>query len=73
MLNIFNPEVVVVCGGVTAAGERLFGPMQREVARRAFKPAVAACRIVPGILPGSAGVIGAAKAFLDQRAEGLVA
>ena len=72
-LNIFNPQVVVVCGGVTAAGERLFGPMQREVARRAFKPAVAACRIVPGILPGSAGVIGAAKAYLDQRAEGLVA
>jgi glucokinase len=72
-LNIFNPEVVVVCGGVTAAGERLFGPMQREVARRAFKPAVAACRIVPGTLPGSAGVIGAARAFLDQRAEGLVA
>jgi len=72
-LNIFNPEVVVVCGGVTAAGERLFGPMQREVARRAFKPAVAACRIVPGTLPGTAGVIGAARAFLDQRAEGLVA
>lgn len=72
-LNIFNPEVVVVCGGVTAAGERLFGPMQREVARRAFKPAVAACRIVPGTLPGTAGVLGAAKAFLDQRAEGLVA
>jgi glucokinase len=72
-LNIFNPEVVVVCGGVTAAGERLFVPMQREVARRAFKPAVAACRIVPGILPGSAGVLGAAKAFIEQRDEGLIA
>jgi len=72
-LNIFNPEVVVVCGGVTAAGERLFGPMQREVARRAFKPAVAACRIVPGTLPGTAGVIGAARTYLDQKAEGLVA
>lgn len=72
-LNIFNPQVVVVCGGVTAAGERLFGPMQREVARRAFKPAVEACRIVPGMLSGTAGVIGAAKAYLDQRSEGLVA
>lgn len=72
-LNIFNPQVVVVCGGVTAAGERLFGPMQREVARRAFKPAVDACRIVPGMLSGTAGVIGAAKAYLDQRSEGLVA
>ena len=56
-----------------AAGERLFGPMQREVARRAFKPAVEACRIVPGMLSGTAGVIGAAKAYLDQRLEGLVA
>jgi glucokinase len=71
-LNIFNPEVVVVCGGVTAAGDRLFIPMQREVARRAFKPAVAACRIVPGELPGTAGVLGAARAFLDQQEEGLV-
>jgi glucokinase len=66
LLNVFNPEVVVVCGGVTAAGDHLFVPLRREVARRAFKPAVAACRIVPGELAGTAGVYGAAKAFLDQ-------
>ena len=40
LLNIFNPEVVVVCGGVTLAGDHLFVPLRREVARRAFKPAV---------------------------------
>ena len=66
LLNVFNPEVVVVCGGVTAAGDHLFVPLRRETARRAFKPAVAACRIVPGELAGTAGVYGAAKAFLDQ-------
>ncbi len=66
LLNVFNPEVVVVCGGVTMAGDHLFIPLRREVARRAFKPAVAACRIVPGELAGTAGVYGAAKAFLDQ-------
>ena len=66
LLNIFNPEVVVVCGGVTLAGDHLFVPLRREAARRAFKPAVAACRIVPGELAGTAGVYGAAKAFLDQ-------
>jgi hypothetical protein len=38
------------------------------VARRAFKPAVQACRIVPGELVGTAGVYGAAKTFLDQAA-----
>ena len=66
LVNVFNPEVVVVCGGVTLAGEHLFTPLRREVARRAFKPAVAACRIVPGELVGTAGVYGAAKVFLDQ-------
>ncbi|HEX6669940.1 MAG TPA: ROK family protein, partial [Gemmatimonadales bacterium] len=65
LLNVFNPEVVVVCGGVTLAGDHLFVPLRREVARRAFKPAVAACRIVPGELVGTAGVYGAAKTFLD--------
>jgi glucokinase len=68
LLNVFNPEVVVVCGGVTLAGDHLFEPLRREVARRAFKPAVSACRIVPGELAGTAGVYGAAKVFLDQTA-----
>jgi glucokinase len=65
LLNVFNPEVVVVCGGVTLAGDHLFVPLRRETARRAFKPAVNACRIVPGELVGTAGVYGAAKTFLD--------
>jgi glucokinase len=67
LLNVFNPEVVVVCGGVTLAGDHLFLPLRREVSRRAFKPAVAACRIVPGELSGTAGVYGAAKVFLDAE------
>jgi glucokinase len=70
LLNVFNPEVVVVCGGVTLAGDHLFVPLRREVARRAFKPAVNACRIVPGELAGTAGVYGAAKVFLDQTGAG---
>jgi glucokinase len=70
LLNIFNPEAVVVCGGVTLAGDHLFVPLRREVARRAFKPAVDVCRIVPCELAGTAGVYGAAKAFLDYHEPG---
>jgi glucokinase len=40
--------------------------LRREVQRRAFKPAVKVCRIVPGELPGTAGVVGAAASFLAQ-------
>jgi glucokinase len=67
LLNIFNPEVVVVAGGVTQAGDALFEPIRAEVRRRAFKPAWEAARIVPGELPGTAGVVGAVATFVQQR------
>jgi glucokinase len=66
ILNIFNPEVVVICGGVTLAGDTLFKPLRGEVKQRAFKPAWEACRILPGTLPGTAGVFGAAAVFVQQ-------
>jgi glucokinase len=67
LLNILNVDVVVVAGGVTQAGDALFLPMQAEVRRRAFRPAVDAARIVPGILPGTAGVVGAVATFKMQH------
>lgn len=67
LLNIFNPDVVVLAGGVTQAGDALFEPMRTEVRRRAFKPAVDACRIVPGALQGKAGVVGAIATFAQQK------
>jgi glucokinase len=63
LLNVFNPDIVVIAGGVTQAGDMLFEPLRAEVRRRAFKPAVDACRIVPGALPLSAGVVGAVATF----------
>lgn len=71
LVNIFNPEVVVIMGGVTLAGERLFTPLIEEVRRRAFRPAVAACRIVPGTLTGTAGVYGAVASFKSQAGAAL--
>lgn len=66
-INIFNPEVVVICGGVTQAGDKLFHPLRSEVKRRAFKPAWEVCEIVPGTLPGTAGVYGAAAVFIKDH------
>lgn len=66
LINIFNPDTVVLAGGVTQAGEALFEPLRAEVRRRAFRPAVEACRIVPGSLPLSAGVVGAVATFKLQ-------
>lgn len=65
LLNIFNPDVVVIAGGVTQAGDTLFVPLRREVRKRAFRPAVDACQIVPGTL-AAAGVVGAVAAYQQQ-------
>lgn len=71
LLNIFNPDVVVIAGGVTQAGELLFEPLRAEVRRRAFKPAVEACHIVAGSLAGTAGVVGAVATFKAQYLGGV--
>ena len=67
VVNLLNPEVVVVVGGVTQAGEHLLAPLRSEVRRRAFRAAANACRILPGALPETAGVVGAAGLFLQSR------
>jgi glucokinase len=66
IINILNPEMVVIAGGVTRAGDHLFVPLRAEVRRRAFKSAEEACQIVWGRLPGTAGVIGAAAVFKKE-------
>jgi glucokinase len=67
LLNVLNPDVVVITGGVTRAGDRLFEPLRAEVKRRAFRPAVEACRIVAGQLNGTAGMVGAVATFKQQK------
>lgn len=67
VINILNPEAVVIMGGVTRAGDHLFKPLKAEVRRRAFKSLVDACSILPAELPETAGVVGAAGVFLAER------
>ena len=67
LINILNPEIVVISGGVTRAGDQLLEPLRNEVRRRAFKPAFENCRIVTSELGNKAGVIGAACVFRIVR------
>ncbi len=66
VINTLNPDMVVIVGGVTRAGDHLFAPLRAEVRRRAFETAEAACAIVPGRLPETAGAVGAAGVFLAR-------
>lgn len=67
LVNAFNPDRIVIAGGVTRAGDLLFEPLREEVRRRAFRPAWERCRIVPWGLVDTAGVVGAAAVFRRVR------
>jgi glucokinase len=57
--NIFEPEVIVIGGGVIAAGDLLLDPARRELAARALRP-MNGTPVVPAELGQDAGMIGAA-------------
>ncbi len=57
--NIFQPDAIVVGGGVIAAGDLLLEPARREIRERALTP-MNATPILAATLGADAGVIGAA-------------
>jgi glucokinase len=67
-VNIFNPEVVVIGGGVIAAGELLLGPAREVMARRALAPAKDMVRVVETSFGAESGMIGAALLAADPQA-----
>ena len=60
VVNLLNLEMIVMGGGVMAAGDLILKPTISETRRRAFPPSFRGCEIVPASLGASAGVIGAA-------------
>jgi glucokinase len=65
--NIFNPDVMVIGGGVMQAGELLLGPARDELASRALPP-MNRTPVVPAELGPDAGMIGAATMALMEAA-----
>jgi glucokinase len=65
LVNVFNPELVVIGGGFAQAGELLFDAARRVVAERALAPAKEEVRIVRAELGSDAGLIGSALIAFD--------
>jgi glucokinase len=66
VVNIFNPQVVVIGGGVSEAGDLLLDPAREVVARRALAPARDVVRIEAAAFGAEAGMIGAALMAREQ-------
>ena len=69
LINLFNPELIVLGGPVGQNGHVLLEPLRAEVQRRAMAYPLAAARIVASTLGPDAGAIGAAVLVLQHASE----
>ena len=60
LINIFNPEMIVIGGGVKDAWPLFIETACEEIKKRAFEYPAARTQIVPSVLGDDAGMIGAA-------------
>jgi len=67
LVNIFNPEMIIIGGGLAKMGDLLLEPARRVVRERAFQLSARLVCIVPAQLGDDAGVLGAAAFALQQK------
>ncbi len=64
--NLFNPEKIVVTGGISRAGDALLDPAQDEMKRRAFPAVTESLEVLPGRLGDDAGPLGAVYPLIGE-------
>jgi glucokinase len=68
IVNLFEPELVVLGGGVSLSGEQLIGPVRDAVRSSAMRAAGDAADVVASAFREQVGVVGAAAIVYDRAA-----
>jgi glucokinase len=69
LINLFNPELIVLGGPVGQGGQVLLEPVRAEAQRRAMAYPLSAVHLVTSTLGPDAGAIGAAVLVLQRTSE----
>jgi glucokinase len=67
--NIFCPQVIVIGGGVSAAGDLLLDPAREVMHRRALRPGRDEVRVEAAAFGADAGMIGAAMLARERPSD----
>ena len=67
LVHIFNPQIVLIGGGVSAQEELLIEPLRKRVLATAMPRFAEGLRLERAVLSNDAGLIGAAKFFMDRN------
>ena len=68
-VNVFNPKVIAIGGGVMEAGDLILNPARREVRLRAMGPGSALVEIKEATLGPESGILGGAALARDESGE----
>ena len=68
LINVLDPEIVILGGGIAQAGAALFEPLERAMVRVEWRPDGRGVPIIPAQLGDVAGAIGAARQALEDEA-----
>lgn len=71
MINLLDPEIIIIGGGLSSIGEPLFRSIRETVPQHTLNPFAEAIHIVPAKLHNDVGILGAAALHLGKRTLGL--
>jgi len=66
LINVLNPEMIVIGGGVAAAWDHFIDIVRKEVMTRSFREPAERVKIVRAELGDDAGILGAARSALSR-------
>ncbi|MCK5283837.1 MAG: ROK family protein [Nanoarchaeota archaeon] len=66
LINLFNPEIVILGGGMEQAGDLILEPIKRMVRRLAFEEPASMVRIIPSRLGENAVSLGSASLVIRE-------
>lgn len=66
LINVFNPERIIIGGGVANAGKLIFDPMLKVIKERALPVSYQNVKVVKAKLGEDAGVVGAAMLAIQE-------
>jgi glucokinase len=66
LINLMNPEIIVIGGGVVNGWPLFEEPMRKQIAARAFKAQLGKVKVVPAECGDNAGLLGAARLAFDS-------
>jgi glucokinase len=66
LVNILNPEAIIVGGGLSNAWEHFIEAVKTEIRNRSFKEPADRVQVIPAVLGDDAGLLGVTKLLVER-------